>query len=68
MTAAVQLLLDSFDSLSEAEQHEVIVEVLRRVGGRTMEDLPEEILLASADSLFRELDAREEADARPESR
>jgi hypothetical protein len=68
MSAPVQALLDAFEALSEAEQHEVIVEVLRRAGRETAEDLPEDVLLTSADRLFLELDEREEADAHPESR
>jgi hypothetical protein len=68
MTATVQFVLDSFDSLSAVEQHEVIVELLRRAGYATLPDLPEQVLLASADSLFRELDEQEATDARTQAR
>jgi hypothetical protein len=60
MTASVQRLLDSYDSLSDAEKHEASVELLRRIVGA---DLPEDTLLVVADELFRELDAREAEDA-----
>jgi hypothetical protein len=63
VTQAVQALLDSFDSLSEAERHEAAVELFRRVA--TPAELPDEALVAAADEVFRELDAREAADARP---
>ena len=66
MTTAVQTLLDSFDALSEVERHEAAVELLRRVAPPAK--LPDEALVAAADEVFRELDAREAADARPEPR
>jgi hypothetical protein len=62
----VQALLESFDALSEGERHEVAVELLRRVAPPA--ELPDEALVAAADEVFRELDAQEAADARPESR
>ncbi len=66
MTTAVQALLDSFDALSEGERHEVAIELLRRVS--PLDELPDETLVAAADEVFRELDAREAADADPEAR
>jgi hypothetical protein len=66
VTTAVQDLLRSFDALSEGERHEAAVELLRRIVPPA--DLPDEALAAAADEIFRELDAREAADARPESR
>ncbi len=68
MTAAVQSLLDSFDALSEAEQHQVIVEVLRRAEHSTSVELPDRALVAAADTLFVELDKQEAADAHPKPR
>jgi hypothetical protein len=62
MSTAVQAILTSFDALSEAEQQEAAVEILRRVtlaGG----ELPEEALIEAADELFRALDAEEQANA-----
>jgi hypothetical protein len=59
-------LLDAFDALSEGERHEVAVELLRRVA--PPDELPVEALVAAADEVFRELDAREAADAGPEAR
>lgn len=65
MTAAVQALLQSFEALSEAEQHDITVELLRRATVPSTAELPDEALVTAADELFQDLDAREEADARP---
>jgi hypothetical protein len=65
VTAAVQRLLDSYDALSDAEKHDAGVEVLRRVQEEAPLELPEEALVEAADELFRDLDAREAADAQP---
>ena len=59
MTETARELADQFDSLSEAERQEVLVEMLRRAtaGGH---DLPDDVdLLAAADEVFRELDQHE---------
>jgi len=64
MTSAVQALLESFDALPEPERHEAAVELLRRATLPAPAGLPDEAPVAAADELFRELDAREEADAR----
>jgi predicted HAD superfamily phosphohydrolase len=63
MSTAVQALLDRFDALTEAERHEAAAEILRRVA--PMSELPDEALVSAADEVFRELDAREAADAAP---
>ncbi|HVS36433.1 MAG TPA: hypothetical protein VMS17_12780 [Gemmataceae bacterium] len=63
MTAAVQQLLNAFDALSEDEKREAAAEVLRRTLPTAAGDLPEEALVAAAETLFLELDAREAADA-----
>ncbi len=68
MTTAVRQLLESFKALSEAEQHEATVELLRHVQQEAQGALPDEALVEAADELFRELDAREAADARGETR
>ena len=65
MTGAVQELLDTFDTLSEAEQHEAAAQVLRRVVNGESGEIPEEALVAAAEELFLELDAREAADDQP---
>ena len=65
MTDAVQELLDSFDDLSESEKHEAAAEILRRVLPSVPSELPEEALIAAAEELFLELDAREANDASP---
>jgi hypothetical protein len=65
VTEAVQALIDSFDALSEAAQHEAVIVLLRRAARSATAVLPDEALVAAADELFRELDARDAADARP---
>ena len=62
MTRAVQDLLHSFDALSDAEKQEATVQLLRRVVDEESGDVPEEVLVAAAEELFLELDAREAAD------
>ena len=62
MTGAVQGLLDTFDSLTEAEKHDAAAQVLRRVVEGGSGDIPEDALVAAAEDLFLELDAREAAD------
>jgi hypothetical protein len=59
MSAAVQQVLDSFDSLAEADKHQVAIEILHRVAGAGTGDLPEEALVEAADELFRSLDVEE---------
>ena len=68
MNAAVQAVLDSFDALSDEEQHEVTVAVLRRTLRSAPDGVSNDALRATADALFRELDGREEAEARPAPR
>jgi hypothetical protein len=64
MSVAVRKLLDSFDSLLPGEKQEAVVEILRRVPTEAG-DLPDDVLTATADDLFRALDEAEVADARP---
>ena len=59
MSAAVRQVLDSFNSLAEADKHQVAVEILREFAGRGAGDLPEEALVEAADELFRALDVEE---------
>jgi hypothetical protein len=68
MNTTVQAVLDSFDALSDSEQYEVAIEVLRRTAHSTTPEIAEDTLLALADDLFRELDEREAESARPTSR
>ncbi|HTU88622.1 MAG TPA: hypothetical protein VMF69_00860 [Gemmataceae bacterium] len=63
MTTAVQQFLNAFDSLPEADKHQVAVEILRRVSVFGEGDLPESALVEVADELFRALDAEEERHA-----
>ncbi|MGD9890230.1 MAG: hypothetical protein AB7R89_30975 [Dehalococcoidia bacterium] len=64
MSVTVQEVLDSFDALSDSEQYEVTIEVLRRSARTAPAELPEQTLLALADDLFRELDEQETENAR----
>jgi len=65
MSTAVQELLNSFDALSDNEKHEAAAELLRRILRDVPGDFPEEALVAAAEELFLELDAREAADGQP---
>ncbi len=62
MTTAVRALLNSFEALSQSEQHEAAIELLRRITSPL--ELSDEALVESADKVFRELDEREATDAR----
>jgi hypothetical protein len=62
MTTAVQVLLESFDALSESEREEAALEILRRVTQERA--LSEQALVETADELFRLLDAEEATDRR----
>ena len=65
---SVRAVLESFDALSEAEQHEVLIEVLRRVARPGISQVSDDALLSLADGLFQELDQREATDAQSSSR
>jgi hypothetical protein len=60
MTTAVQMLLESFDALSESERQEAVLEIIRRATPEG--ELPEQAHVEAADALFRMLDAEEAAD------
>lgn len=68
MTEAVRSLIETFETLSEAERREAVVELLRRAGGSDLVELEDETLVEAAESIFLELDAREDADAQPQPR
>ena len=54
MTAPVRQLLNSFESLSDAEKHEATLEILRRTSASG--DVPECTLVEAAEELFQKLD------------
>ena len=62
MTEAVQEWLHTFDALTHTEKQEAAVQLLRRVVEDESGDVPEDALVAAAEELFLELDAREAAD------
>jgi hypothetical protein len=62
MTEAVEELLHAFDALTNAEKQEAAEQLLRRVVEEESGDVPEVALVAAAETLFLELDAREAAD------
>jgi hypothetical protein len=62
MTAAAKTILESFDDLSEREKREVASAILRRTLRFDLPPLTDDDLVAQADELFRELDAREASD------
>lgn len=64
MTIAVQALLETFDTLSDADRQDFAVKILRRVAPQEGE-LPEDGLLEAADSLFCALDSGEAASEWP---
>jgi hypothetical protein len=63
MTLAVQNLLDSFQSLSDAEKHDAVVEILKRANNSG--DVPETTLCEIADELFQAMDRSESEHAQP---
>ncbi len=63
MTIAVQNLLNSFNTLSEAEKHEATVEILKQ--SPESGDLSDSVLCEIADELFQAMDKSEAKDAHP---
>ena len=61
----VQQLLQSFESFSEADQREAAAQILRRTLESESFPLTDEELVAAAEMLFAELDAREAGDVQP---
>lgn len=59
MTVAIQEILDRFDGLTEPEQREAALEILRRVPAEGRPTLTDDELNSLADELFLELDHRE---------
>ena len=62
MTIAVRDLLRSFQSLSDAEKHEAAILLLRQVVQGETGDVGDESLVAVAEEMFLDLDAREADD------
>lgn len=59
MSANVQHLLESFDTLSEADKREAAIEIFRRLSATGEGDLTDSGLIEAADDLFRAMDAEE---------
>jgi hypothetical protein len=59
MTISAQQFLSSFDSLPEADKHDVAVAILQRVATSTTDDLSDDALVVAAAELFRAMDAEE---------
>ncbi len=68
MMTSARDLLDAVDRLPEAERVTFVAEILRRVSIVAIPPLEDVDLTLAAEELFLELDAREAADAQPESR
>lgn len=68
MTSAVRDLLLSFQSLTDAEKHEVASLLLRQLLQGETGDVCDDALVAVADELFLDLDAREATDEQSSSR
>lgn len=68
MTTAVRELLLSFRALSDAEKREAASLLLREVVQAETGEIGDEALVAAAEELFLELDAREAGDGHPASR
>ncbi|MBI3866647.1 MAG: hypothetical protein HY290_32600 [Planctomycetia bacterium] len=61
MTAKVRELLDTFEQLPHAEQHEAAIEIMRRTVPTATQPLNEDVLVEQAEALFLSLDAEEAA-------
>jgi len=68
MTSAVRDLLRSFQSLSDAEKHEAASLLLRQVVQGEAGDVGDDALVAVAEELFLDLDAREARDGQSSPR
>ena len=68
MNTQAQTILSTFDSLSERVRYEVALEILRRTKDLPLPPLTDDDLVATAETLFLELDQREHLNERSESR
>jgi hypothetical protein len=59
MTNVAQKLIESFESLPETEQHEVLAQLLRRLIESPYASLSDEDLTQAADLIFQEFDHSE---------
>jgi len=63
MTLAARQLLDTFETLPEADKRQVAVEILRRCSPKESSDIPELELVGAAEELFDKLDRDERSHA-----
>lgn len=68
MTEIASKILESFDRLDPAEQHSVVVSLLRRAGELPSVPLTDNDLCGIADDLFSSLDDEENGDSYSETR
>lgn len=68
MTAAVKDLISKFETLSQGEQREAFVELVRRTAQWDSPPLADGDLVAIAETLFLQLDADEAADEATDAR
>ncbi|BAZ18005.1 hypothetical protein NIES4071_98860 [Calothrix sp. NIES-4071] len=59
MNAPVQEILNTFDNLTESEQREIALEILKRVTNSDFPPVSDEELVLNAEELFLELDKQE---------
>ncbi|WP_009631513.1 hypothetical protein [Synechocystis sp. PCC 7509] len=59
MTALVKELLNTFDQLTDSEQLDLVVEILKRTSDLNFPPLSDEDLVINAEGLFLELDEQE---------
>lgn len=59
MSTAARQLIESFEALPEADQREVLAQLLRHTFESSYSALLDEELLLAADQVFQELDQRE---------
>jgi hypothetical protein len=59
MVTSVREILDTFDSLTESEQQEIALEILKRVSNLNLPSLSDNDLILNAEALFLELDRQE---------
>ena len=62
MSYAVQYILDSFEQLTALEKQEFVVEIIRRAATLDFPPVSDDELTLAAESLFLELDERENRD------
>lgn len=59
VVTSVRQILDTFDSLTESEQQQIALEILKRVSNLNLPPLSDEDLILNAEALFLELDRQE---------